>query len=164
MSVAFETRNKTNISFSNRFVCAPLGVPGGKMGWMFTRIEVELICYTPETVALNLCNKSISAQHRTNVQPMLDLVQVASTNRKLSKMMEKVVNYVDDVLSGRRQPNSAIGRSLFDLINSVPNMSHEQFSEMFNNNVKDLLMVTTLSQMLQTQLQLNEKLTLLTSI
>jgi translation initiation factor 3 subunit F len=35
---------------------------------------------------------------------------------------------------------------------------------MFNSNIKDLLMVITLSQLVKTQLQLNEKLTLLTTL
>lgn len=43
-------------------------------------------------------------------------------------------------------------------------MSSDQFDEMFNSNVKDLLMVVALSQLIKTQLQLNEKLTLLTTL
>ena len=57
-----------------------------------------------------------------------------------------------------------VGRALLDMVNSVPKMTSDQFEEMFNNNVKDLLMVISLSQLIKTQLQLNEKLTLLTTL
>lgn len=98
------------------------------------------------------------------VSPMLDLAQVAEASEKLLALLEQVLAFVEDVLSGKTQPDNAVGRSLLDLIHSVPNMSTEQFTQMFNSNVKDLLMVVTLSQLIKTQLQLNEKLTLLTTL
>lgn len=94
---------------------------------------------------------------------MLDLVQVAEASTKLLSLLEQVVAYVEDVINGKQQPDNSVGRSLLDLINSVPHMSADQFAAMFNSNVKDLLMVVTLSQLIKTQLQLNEKLTFLTT-
>ncbi|CAH1103942.1 unnamed protein product [Psylliodes chrysocephalus] len=148
------------------YVCVPLGVPNGKQGCMFTSIPIDVVCYDPEVFGLQLCQKTMSAgSARTrNVNPMLDLNQVAEAGSKMSVMLDQVLGYVEDVLANRVGPNNAVGRSLLDLVNSVPHMTNEQFSEMFNSNVKDLLMVITLSQLVKTQLQLNEKLTLLTSI
>lgn len=57
-----------------------------------------------------------------------------------------------------------MGRALLDMVHSVPKMTSDQFDKMFNSNVKDLLMVVALSQLIKTQLQLNEKLTLLTTL
>lgn len=94
---------------------------------------------------------------------MLDVVQVSEASAKLLSLLEQVVAYVEDVLSGKQQPDNAVGRSLLELINSVPHMAPEQFAQMFNSNVKDLLMVISLSQLMKTQLQLNEKLTFLTA-
>jgi translation initiation factor 3 subunit F len=94
---------------------------------------------------------------------MLDLAQVAEASDKLLDLLDQVLVYVQDVLSEKQQPDNAVGRSLLDLIHSVPNMTSEQFVQMFNSNVKDLLMVVTLSQLIKTQLQLNEKLTMLSA-
>lgn len=94
---------------------------------------------------------------------MLDLAQVAEASTKLLSLLDQVVAYVEDVINGKQQPDNSVGRSLLDLINSVPHMSPDQFAAMFNSNVKDLLMVVTLSQLIKTQLQLNEKLTFLTT-
>lgn len=148
------------------YVCIPLGVPGGKTGCMFTPINVEVTSYAPEIVGLQLSQKTIGANIPTRpkqVSPMLDLPQVADASGKLLVLLEQVLTYVDDVLSGKQQPDNSVGRSLFDLIHSVPNMASDKFAEMFNSNVKDLLMVVTLSQLIKTQLQLNEKLTMLSA-
>lgn len=90
---------------------------------------------------------------------MLDLAQVAESSEKLLGLLEELLVYVEDVLSNKQLPDNAVGRSLLDLIHSVPHMNTDQFTTMFNSNVKDLLMVISLSQLIKTQLQLNEKLT-----
>lgn len=144
------------------YVCVPLGVPNGKQGCMFTSIPIDVTCYDPEVFALQLCQKTVGKPKSVN--PMLDLAQVSEAGTKMNQLLDQVLNFVEDVLANRVTPNNTVGRSLLDLVNSVPHMSNEQFSEMFNSNVKDLLMVITLSQLIKTQLQLNEKLTLLTSI
>ncbi|XP_057663013.1 eukaryotic translation initiation factor 3 subunit F-1 [Diorhabda carinulata] len=148
------------------YVCVPLGVPNGKQGCMFTSIPIDVVCYDPEVFGLQLCQKTMLAgsTRPRNVNPMLDINQVSEAGSKMSVMLDQVLQYVEDVLANKTVPNNAVGRSLLDLVNSVPHMSNEQFSEMFNSNVKDLLMVITLSQLIKTQLQLNEKLTLLTNI
>lgn len=149
------------------YVCVSLGVPGGKSGCMFTPINVEVTSYEPEIVGLQLCMKTIGLQSNPNrprtVSPMLDLAQVTDASDKLLALLTDVLAYVEDVLSEKQQPENTVGRALLDLIHSVPNMTGDQFAQMFNSNVKDLLMVVTLSQLIKTQLQLNEKLTSLTS-
>lgn len=113
-------------------------------------------------VGLQLCEKTIappSNQRSKNVSPMLDLAQVSDASAKLSTLLDELLTYVEDVLNSKQPPDNAVGRSLLDLIHSVPHMNTEQFAQMFNSNVKDLLMVISLSQLIKTQLQLNEKLT-----
>ena len=73
-------------------------------------------------------------------------------------MMDTVIQYVEAVLDGTQEPDNSIGRALNSLILSLPKMDSDQFEEMLNSNLKDLLMVVYLSQMIKAQLQLNEKL------
>ncbi|XP_055385993.1 eukaryotic translation initiation factor 3 subunit F-1 [Condylostylus longicornis] len=148
------------------YVCVSLGVPCGKIGCMFTPINVEVTCYEPEIVGLQLCQKTLGVAHPMRpktVSPMLDLSQIAEATDKLQSLLDQILTYVDDVVNDKQQPDNAVGRAILDLIHSVPNMSHEQFTQMFNSNIKDLLMVVTLSQLIKTQLQLNEKLTFLST-
>lgn len=148
------------------YVCIQLGVPNGHTGCMFTPINVGVTSYEPETVGLKLCQKTIGITNPNRpktVSPMLDLVQIAEASKDLRELLDNILQYVENVLDGSAQPDNAVGRSLLDLINSVPHMTNEQFTQMFNSNVKDLLMVITLSQLMKTQLHLNEKLTMLNS-
>ena len=75
-------------------------------------------------------------------------------------MMDTVIQYVEAVLDGTQEPDNSIGRALNSLILSLPKMDSDQFEEMLNSNLKDLLMVIYLSQMTKAQLQLNEKLSM----
>lgn len=114
-----------------------------------------------------MCEKTIAVTNPNRpktVSPMLDLAQVAEASGKLETLLEQVLAYVEDVLANKQVPDNAVGRSLLDLIHSVPHMSTDQFAQMFNSNIKDLLMVVTLSQLIKTQLQLNEKLTFFSTI
>lgn len=144
------------------YVCISLGVPGGKMGCMFTPINVDVTSYEPEIFALKLLQKTINTVNRPKtVSPMLDLAQISEASLKLQGLLDLILKYVEDVIARKQLPDNAVGRQLLDLINSVPHMTHEQFTQMFNANIRDLLMVVTLSQLIKTQLQLNEKLTFL---
>ncbi|CAB0034527.1 unnamed protein product [Trichogramma brassicae] len=128
------------------YVNVKLGVPGGKTGSMFTPAKVQIQCYDPEVVGLQLCNKTLakvqgSKQGAGVVEPMMDLAQIAEASSKLVTMLDSVLQYVDDVLSGKQHPDNQVGRALLDMVNSVPKMTTEQFDSMFNSNIKDLLMV-----------------------
>ena len=75
-------------------------------------------------------------------------------------MLDAVIQYVEAVLDGTQEPDNSIGRAINNLMLSVPKMEADQFDRMLNSNLKDLFMVVYLSQMTKTQLQLNEKLSM----
>ena len=75
-------------------------------------------------------------------------------------MLDAVIQYVEAVLDGTQEPDNSIGRAINNLMLSVPKMEADQFDMMLNSNLKDLFMVVYLSQMTKTQLQLNEKLSM----
>lgn len=145
------------------FVNVTVGVPGGKTGSHFTPIPVEVTSYEPEVISLRLCQKTIALSQKC-VEPTDDLERIVEAADKLKALIENVLAYVEDVIMGKREPDNEIGRMLLDMVHSVPKMSSEQFQNMFNSNVKDLLMVLSLAQLIHTQLQLNEQLTFLTTI
>ncbi|CAG9582898.1 unnamed protein product [Danaus chrysippus] len=146
------------------YVCVALGVPRGKQGCMFTPIDVGLTYYEPEIVGLQLCQKTMGGGGRSRqVTPAADLAQVADAASKLAGLLDQVLSYVEEVVAERAAPNKAVGRELLALAASLPDLSAASFADAFASSVKDLLMVVTLAQLIKTQLQLNEKLTLLTS-
>jgi len=128
---------------------------------MFAPVPVEIACYEPETVGLNASQKTKSSIKR-QAGISSDLNQIVEASQQMENMLDTILGYVDDVIAGNKTADNTFGRSLLDMIHSVPKMAPEEFEEMLNSNRKDLLMVLYLSQLTKTQLSLNEKLTLLT--
>jgi len=141
------------------YVFVPLGVPGATSGSMFTPVVVEMIASEPEIAGLDLLHKTKFSKVRS-VEPLPELTKVAESASKMQVMLDAVIKYVEAVLDGIEEPDSSVGRALNDMVQSVPKMDPNQFEEMLNSNLRDLLMVIYLSQMTKTQLQLNEKLSM----
>ena len=113
----------------------PIGVPGATSGSMFTPIPVEITAYDPEVTGLDLLHKTKFAKMR-QVEPIPDLARVSEGTAKLEHMLDAVIAYVEDVLSGREKPNNSVGRKLLDLVYSVPKMTPDEFEKMINSNMK----------------------------
>jgi len=141
------------------YVFVPLGVPGATSGSMFTPVQVELVATEPEIAGLDILYKTKYSKVRT-VEPIPQLSKVSEAAVKMQVMLDAVIQYVEAILDGTQEPDNSVGRALNNLMLSVPKMEADQFDVMLNSNLKDLLMVVYLSQMTKTQLQLNEKLSM----
>ncbi|XP_037267987.2 eukaryotic translation initiation factor 3 subunit f1 [Rhipicephalus microplus] len=149
--------NKINIK---AYTSTPFGVPGKNVGTMFTPCKVEVVGYEAEMIGLKLTQRTKHSKQRS-IECVPDFDAVGQACREMREMLEVVISYVDDVLKGKTPPDNHVGRMLLDIIQSVPQMENDKFQHMLNSNMKDLLMVTYLSQLTKTQLALNEKLSLL---
>ncbi|KAJ8034849.1 Eukaryotic translation initiation factor 3 subunit F [Holothuria leucospilota] len=98
-----------------------------------------------------------------NIALIDDLSYVSKAASKLQELLAVVISYVDDVIAGRIPADNQVGRYLMDLVAKVPKLQPEDLDQMLNNSMKDLLMVTYLSQLVSTQLTLNENLTMMVS-
>ncbi|KAH0624360.1 hypothetical protein JD844_031756 [Phrynosoma platyrhinos] len=87
-----------------------------------------------------------------------DLQQVGTSSARIQDTLSTVLQYAEDVLSGKVAADNTVGRFLMDLINQVPKISPEDFETMLNSNINDLLMVTYLANLTQSQIALNEKI------
>jgi len=141
------------------YVFVPIGVPGATSGSMFTPVKVEMIAAEPEVAGLDLLHKTKHSKTRS-VEPVPELKKIAEAAEKNEMMLDIVIRYVEAVLAGEEEPDSSVGRALVDLVQSVPKMDPVKFEAMLNSNMRDLLMVVYLSSLVKTQLQLNEKLSM----
>jgi len=139
------------------YISNPMGVPGGTGGTMFSPVPAELTAYSAELVGINVAQNTKYSKTKT-FEPQTELNQFTGAVRNIEDMIDHLAAYVDDVLAGKRTPDATVGRQLLDMIHSVPKMSQEEFDEMLNSNIKDLLMVVYLSQLTKTQIQVAEKL------
>jgi len=141
------------------YVFVPIGVPGATSGSMFTPVKVEMIATEPEVAGLDLLHKTKHSKTRS-VEPLPELKKIAEAADKNEMMLDIVIRYVEAVLAGEEEPDTSVGRALVDLVQSVPKMDPVKFEAMLNSNMRDLLMVIYLSSVVKTQLQLNEKLSM----
>jgi translation initiation factor 3 subunit F len=65
---------------------------------------------------------------------------------------------VGDVVAGKTPADAKIGREIADALASIPLIRADQFDQIFNNGLQDLLMVSYLSGLTQAQLSMAEKL------
>merc|ERR1712095_140139 len=121
---------------------------------MGTPVKVEMMASEPEIAGLDLLHKTRS------VEPVPELTKIAEAADKMEMMLDIVIRYVEAVLAGREDADSTVGRALVNLVQSVPKMDPVKFEAMLNSNLRDLLMVIYLSSLTKTQLQLNEKLSM----
>jgi len=134
-----------------------MGVPGKTEGTIFSPIPVEIIYSENEKVGVNWLQRTKDAQKKSSAL-FSDMQHISSATDRMLKMLDTVVSYVDDVLAGKLPPDNVVGRSLLDLVSSVPQMSQTDFESMLNSNMQDLLMIVYLGNLCKTQLALGEKL------
>ena len=123
---------------------------------MFTPIPVEITANDPEVTGLDLLHKTKFAKMR-QVEPIPDLARISEGTGKLEHMLDAVISYVEDVLSGREKPNNAVGRKLLDLVYSVPKMTPDEFEKMINSNMKVSILCSILNHVLCPSLPLLPK-------
>lgn len=142
------------------FTSTAFGVPGKNTGTMFTPCKVEVVGYEPELVGMKIAQQTKNKKNRS-VEILPDLDLVSNAVHEMLELSDTVIAYVDDVLANRKTADNTIGRTLMEMVQSVPQMTPEDFQDMLNSNMKDLLMVIYLAQLTKSQLALHEKLSFL---
>eukprot|EP00745_Piridium_sociabile_P035841 TRINITY_DN63206_c0_g3_i1.p1 TRINITY_DN63206_c0_g3~~TRINITY_DN63206_c0_g3_i1.p1 ORF type:complete len:287 (+),score=77.73 TRINITY_DN63206_c0_g3_i1:39-863(+) len=139
------------------FISTVIGVPGKTTGTMFTPVQVQINSYDAEQTGLEVLQQGKGNTKRTVTVPS-ELCQVETATSRLRAMLQHVIEYIDNVLSGKITADPTMGRSLQDLVSCIPNIDPSKFENMLNSNMKDLLMVMYLAQLTRSQLLLHENL------
>ncbi|XP_004647383.2 eukaryotic translation initiation factor 3 subunit F [Octodon degus] len=139
------------------YVSTLMGVPGRTMGVMFTPLTVKYAYYDTERIGVDLIMKTCFSPNRV-IGLSSDLQQVGGASARIQDALSTVLQYAEDVLSGKVSADNTVGRFLMSLVNQVPKIIPEDFETMLNSNINDLLMVTYLANLTQSQIALNEKL------
>ena len=125
----------------------------------FNQIKVDVVASEAEKVGLDAMTKGkeIRGENASSLTSELDGLESAIGN--IRKMLSSVLTYVDEVVAKKREPDPTIGRLIADTLAAVPHMDQETFHSLFQSSLQDLLMVTYLSNLTQTQLALAERIT-----
>lgn len=108
-----------------------------------------------KTVEL-LANAKTSESGSTTL--LSDMDNLERSIIEVQKMLERVSEYVDNVLAGTVPANNTVGRYLMDTVSIVPKVDAAEFEKMFNSHLQDLLMVIYLANMTRTQLAVAKRL------
>lgn len=125
-------------------------VQGEHVGNLFHELRLSLHSNEPETICLQeMIKGSASKKDESGLQVSME---------QLYELLDSTLQYVDAVVEGRIQPDAEKGRQIADTLATVPRVRPEIFDKLFHDSLQDLLMVTYLSNLTRTQLEIAEKL------
>ncbi|CAO3663837.1 unnamed protein product [Umbelopsis vinacea] len=132
-----------------------LAVKGSHL-WVSRHISVHRY-FDAERSGLEILATAKSSDERSaSLLSDMDHLEIAIA--KVQEMLERVSQYVQQVLNGKEPANNAIGRYIMDSVSVVPKVDATSFEKMFNSHLQDLLMVVYLANMTRTQLSVAERL------
>lgn len=125
----------------------------------FNQIKVDIVASDAEKVGLDAMakGKELRGENASSITSELDGLEFAIGN--IRKMLSAVLHYVDNVAAKKIEPDPAVGRLIADTLSAVPHIDKATFHSLFRSSLQDLLMVTYLSNLTQTQLALAERIT-----
>lgn len=149
-----DTRLLEDAITARAYRSTPVLVQGEPMANMFHELRLTVQNSEPETLALHRMVADSKGEDKKEKEDEPLLVSM----EKLYNMLERASDYVDSVIDGKISPDAEVGRQVADTLATVPRIRPEVFDKLFNDSLQDLLMVTYLSNITQTQLSIAEKL------
>ncbi len=152
------------------FVSTGVQIGGAPVANIFHQVKVEVMSTAPERVCLD---RMIRGQDKEKgawstsetLSSVLPGGEAAAARDDLEAsvaallgMLEEVSAFVDRVVAGEEEGDSAVGCMIADTLSSVPRIRPELFDSIFSGNLQDLLMVSYLSSLTKANLAISEKL------
>jgi translation initiation factor 3 subunit F len=145
------------------FISQPMSISGVTLASKFNEVKVELEMSEGEATCL---------YHMINGQPAGEefvhsdiYAAIPSDREMLHGSMEKLLGaldslqkYVDNVVAGKQLAHAAVGMQISDAVGVLQTTKPEEVQAVLQEKMQDLLMVSHLSTLAQTQTQIAEKI------
>jgi len=142
------------------YVSSPIGVVPKAENCVFFPVPVELKFHGAERSGLNLLIRAANSSSSTTPQPVTDLEILDASLNSVSDMLGRVLTYVRSVIAGERKGDAAVGRYLMDTLGA----STEDLEKGgFNSSLQDILMMSYLASLVQSQAEVSARLALTSS-
>jgi len=139
------------------FISSPVGIFPKPENCVFVPVPVELRFQDAERSGLDLLINTAKSSSSTSPQPISDLELIERAIIDVSEMLDRVLAYVRDVLSGQKNGDPAVGRYLMDTLGP----STEGLEKgSFNSSLQDTLMVSYLANLVRLQAEVSSRLAL----
>ncbi|KAG5648835.1 hypothetical protein DXG03_000184 [Asterophora parasitica] len=126
------------------YVSSPVGVFPKPENCVFVPIPVDLQFHDAERSGIDLLTKTAASTNSTTNQPVSDLEILEQSITTVQDMLDRVLSYVQAVLSGEKKGDPAIGRYLMDTLGAS---TDDLEKGGFNSSLQDTLMLSYLSNL-----------------
>lgn len=137
------------------YVSRPVGVSTQSESCIFFPVTCRVHADSAERAAVDALGEALEKPEGTT-NLMGDIEALEKAVLRLQDMLERVSDYVKNVLSGHTPANVSFGRLLMDVVLIVPAVDVGKFEQAFNSHLQDMLMVAYLSELTRSQLALTE--------
>ena len=145
---------------------APLMVQGEHLGNVFHELQLALYSNDVETICLRemikssarLSNGSDSGTDIAAIDEPSSVSGLQVSLEKLYQLLVSTLQYVDSVVDGTVPMDAEKGRQISDTLASIPMIRPDVFDKLFHSSLQDLLMVSYLSNVTRTQMEIAQKL------
>ncbi|PWN92702.1 Mov34-domain-containing protein [Acaromyces ingoldii] len=158
------------------YVSSPVGLTPKAENAVFTPLPVTLLAAPSERPSLSLLAGSSSGATGSTVGTgpgvlMNDMDALAASLQTVQAQLRRVLQYVREVLEGKRRGDPVVGRYVMDAVSTVPignavadtkDGGASQLETLFNSHLQDVLMVSYLANVVRAQAEVSSRLTLLT--
>jgi len=139
------------------YISSPVGVFPKPENCVFVPVPVELRFHDAERSGVDLLTSTAASPNSTSTQPVADLEILEQSIRKVSEMLDRVLTYVQAVLSGEKKGDPAIGRYLMDTLGAS---TGDLEKSGFNATLQDTLMISYLANLVRSQAEVASRLAL----
>jgi translation initiation factor 3 subunit F len=156
-----ETTSATADIDVRTYISSPVGVMADKTtagNCIFVPVPNEVRYSEVEKSALSIISQAKDSENRS-VSLVNDMKTLEDSIVEVIDMLQRVSAYVNDVITGDKPGNTAIGKYLLNSVSLVPSLSADTLEKLFNSHLQDVLMVVYLANTVKTQLQLSSRLT-----
>lgn len=141
------------------YISAPVGVTMDRAAdsAAFIPVPHEIKYGEAEKSGLELISGAKDMPDRTaNVLPDIETLERAI--EEVLGMLDRVSKYVEAVIEEEAPPSSALGRFLMNALALAPKVDPADIERDFNNHIQDVLVVSYLTNMVRTQIDLSNRL------
>ncbi|KAL7273693.1 hypothetical protein RUND412_003435 [Rhizina undulata] len=124
---------------------------------LFVPIPYEIRYAESEKSGLELISSAKNAEDR-NAPVITDIHALEKAIEQVIGMLDRVSNYVNQVINDETEGSVAIGKFLLNTLSLAPKVSNADIERMFNTHIQDVLLVSYLANTIKTQIDLSNRL------
>ena len=141
------------------YISAPVGVNAERAAesCLFIPVPYEIRYGDSEKSGLELISGAKDSDNRA-APVVSDIEGLERSVDQTLDLLERVSDYVSNVLDEEREPSNALGQFLMNALSLAPKVEPQDIERDFNNHIQDVLVVSYLANTNRTQIDLSQRL------